>query len=228
MGTTQFIAAGVGAGDDVVLPAFGGEAAAVAVRELGARPVFADIDPWTYCIDPASVEDVLTERTVAVVALHLFGHPADLDGLRAVGGRHGAAVVEAEPLPQCATVDAVRRRQHAAYLDRRLTGVVKPEVAEGTQHGFSAYVVRVPGNGRPDRDAFKRALRARGVECYVPVKAPVHRLPGFSAGTRLPVAERAADETLALPVDASMSKRDLHRVVSACNALGGLLMEPAC
>jgi dTDP-4-amino-4,6-dideoxygalactose transaminase len=105
-----------------------------------------------------------------------------------------------------------------------LKGVTKPEGTVG--HTYQQYVVRVPGNGRPDRDAFARALRARGVDCRVPVKTPVHRLPEFRRRVALPETERAADETLALPVDASLTKRDMQRIVAACNALGGLL-QPA-
>jgi dTDP-4-amino-4,6-dideoxygalactose transaminase len=60
----------------------------------------------------------------------------------------------------------------------------------------------------------------------VPVKTPVHRLPEFRRCVSLPETERASDETLALPVDASLTKRDMQRIVSACNALGGLL-QPA-
>jgi dTDP-4-amino-4,6-dideoxygalactose transaminase len=96
----------------------------------------------------------------------------------------------------------------------------------GDGHTYQQYVVRVPGNGRPDRDAFARAVRAKGIECRVPVKTPVHRLPGFRRDVHLPETERAADETLALPVDASLTKREMQRIVSACNALGGLL-QPA-
>jgi dTDP-4-amino-4,6-dideoxygalactose transaminase len=60
----------------------------------------------------------------------------------------------------------------------------------------------------------------------VPVKTPVHRLPEFRRCVSLPETERAADETLALPVDAALTKRDMQRIVGACNALGGLL-QPA-
>lgn len=60
----------------------------------------------------------------------------------------------------------------------------------------------------------------------MPVKTPVHRLPEFRRCVSLPETERAADETLALPVDAALTKRDMQRVVAACNALGGLL-QPA-
>ncbi|MFG3260204.1 DegT/DnrJ/EryC1/StrS family aminotransferase [Streptomyces sp. NPDC048172] len=227
MGTTQLTAAGVGAGDEVVLPAFGGAEVAQAVRELGARPVCADVDPASFCLDAEAVEAVVTERTAAIVPVHLFGQAADMTGLEAVAQRRGTCLVEWEPRPRTDSVDAVRRRQHAAYLARRLNGVVIPGARKDVEHAYTEYVVRVPGNGRPDRDAFKRALRARGVECHVPVKAPVHWLPGFRAEVQLPAAEKAAEECLALPLSSAMSKRELHQVVSACNALGGLMHERA-
>lgn len=227
MATTQLTAAGVGAGDEVVLPAFGGAEVAAAVRESGARPVFADIDAGTFCLDPASAETALTRRTVAVVALPLFGHPAATDALREMSVRRGVRVLEWGPVPRTDSVDAVRRRQHAALLDRRLTGVVIPSAARRAEHAYSEYVVRVPGNGRPDRDAFKRALRARGVDCAVPVRTPAHWLPEFRTDVHLPEAQRAVDECLALPLAASMTKRDVQHMISACNALGGLLYEAA-
>lgn len=220
-------AAGVGVGDEVVVPSYGGAEVAAAVREIGARPVFADIDAESYCLDPAAVGNVVGDRTVALVPVHLFGHAADMDGLREVGAARGLRVVEWESLPRTDAVDAVRRRQHAEYLSRRLSGVVSPVVARGIEHAFTEYVVRVPGNGRPDRDAFKYALRARGVVCGVPVKVPAHRMPEFRVAARLPEAERAADECLALPLAASMTKRQLQQVISACNGLGGLLRERA-
>ncbi|MGP3986682.1 DegT/DnrJ/EryC1/StrS family aminotransferase [Streptomyces sp. 3N207] len=230
MGTTQLTAAGVGAGDEVVVPSFGGADVAQAVRELGARPVFADIDADTYCLDPASVAHAVTSRTAAIVPVHLFGHAADVDGLRGLGAEHDVPVVEWEPLPRTDAIDAVRRRQYATYLGRRLRGVVVPTAGDGEEHAFTAYVVRVLGNGRPDRDAFRRALRMRGLECEVPVRVPAHRLPEYTEyapTVPLPEAERAADECLSLPLSAAMTKKDLHRVVSACNGLGGLLRERA-
>ncbi len=61
------------------------------------------------------------------------------------------------------------------------------------------------------------------------MKTPVHRMPGFPAvWLSLPETERAVDETLALPVEAALTKRDMQRIVSACNALGGLLQAAFC
>ncbi|MFF0595737.1 DegT/DnrJ/EryC1/StrS family aminotransferase [Streptomyces antibioticus] len=216
-------AAGVGVGDEVVVPAFGNAEVAGAVALVGALPVFADIDPVTYCLDPGAVEAVVTPRTAAVVVVHRFGRPAEVGPLRGLGRRHGLLVLEQaeseEPYDEIA-----RRRERAAYLDARLRGVRRPDGGDG--HTYQQYVVRVPGNGRPDRDAFARALRARGVECRVPVKTPLHRLPEFRRCVSLPETELAADETLSLPVDATLTRRDMQRIVAACNALGGLL-QPA-
>ncbi|MFI1764957.1 DegT/DnrJ/EryC1/StrS family aminotransferase [Streptomyces sp. NPDC020800] len=216
-------AAGVGVGDEVVVPAFGNVEVAEAVALAGALPVFADIDPVTYCLDPASVEAAITSRTAAVVVVHRFGRSADIRRLHAAGQRHGVLVVE-QGESEAPYDEMAQRRERAAYLDAKLKGVQTPDGGDG--HTYQQYVVRVPGNGRPDRDAFARALRAKGVECRVPVKTPVHRLPEFRRCVALPETERAADETLALPVEASLTKREMQRIVSACNALGGLL-QPA-
>ncbi|MEU8795436.1 DegT/DnrJ/EryC1/StrS family aminotransferase [Streptomyces sp. NPDC048643] len=216
-------AAGVGAGDEVIVPAFGNVEVAEAVNQAGATVVFADIDPATYCLDPLAVDAVITARSAAVVVVHRFGRTADLPQLHELGRRHGLLVLEqgesAAPYDEIA-----QRRERAAYLDGRLSGVRTPDGGDG--HTYQQYVVRVPGNGRPDRDAFARAVRARGVECRVPVKTPVHRMPGFRRDVHLPETERAADETLSLPVEGALAKREMQRIVSACNALGGLL-QPA-
>ena len=216
-------AAGVGVGDEVIVPAFGNVEVAEAATQVGAAAVFADIDPVTYCLDAGAVEAAVTPRSTAVVVVHRFGRSADMARLRDVGQRHGLLVLELGE-SEAPFDEIAQRRERAAYLDGRLSGVRTPDGGDG--HTYQQYVVRVPGNGRPDRDAFARAIRAKGVECRVPVKTPVHRLPGFRRDVHLPETERAADETLALPVDASLTKREMQRIVSACNALGGLL-QPA-
>ncbi|MEU6658678.1 DegT/DnrJ/EryC1/StrS family aminotransferase [Streptomyces sp. NPDC046821] len=216
-------AAGIGAGDEVIVPAYGNVEVAEAVELTGARPVFADIDPDTYCLDPSSVEAGVTVRTAGIIAVHRFGQPADVARLREIGVRRGLLVLEHGESEQ--PHDGVaQRRAYAGYLNARLSGVRTPLGSD--RHSYQQYVVRVPGNGRPDRDAFAHAVRARGIDCRVPVKTPVHRLPRFRRDVALPETERAADETLALPVSASLTKREVHKLVSACNALGGLL-QPA-
>jgi dTDP-4-amino-4,6-dideoxygalactose transaminase len=92
--TLALHAAGVGPGDDVIVPAFTFIATAGAVSALGARPVFADIEPHTFAIDPARIEERLTPRTKAIVAVHLFGLSADMDPILALGARRGITVIE--------------------------------------------------------------------------------------------------------------------------------------
>jgi dTDP-4-amino-4,6-dideoxygalactose transaminase len=80
-------ACGVGPGDEVIVPAFTFIATATAVSALGAKPVLADVDPKTLTLDPASARKVLTKKTKAVVPVHLYGQPADVDALKGLGVR---------------------------------------------------------------------------------------------------------------------------------------------
>jgi dTDP-4-amino-4,6-dideoxygalactose transaminase len=87
-------ALGVGPGDEVILPPFTFFASAGVVCRLGARPVFVDIDPDTYNLDPLQVEGKLTGRTRAVMAVHLYGQCADMGPLGRIAARHHVALVE--------------------------------------------------------------------------------------------------------------------------------------
>lgn len=115
------LALGIGYGDEVIIPSFTFAATAAAVRLAGARPVFADIDPDSFCVDPAAVAAAITPRTAAVIPVHLFGHPAALGPLGDLAGRHHLALVE----------DAAQA--HAASLNGTPAG------AAGTAGCFSFY-----------------------------------------------------------------------------------------
>lgn len=84
----------VGAGDEVIVPGLTWQATAAAALDINAVPVLADIEPGTYCIDPADVERLITPRTRAIIVVHLYGSLADLDRIGAIGARHGIAVIE--------------------------------------------------------------------------------------------------------------------------------------
>ncbi|MBN1911667.1 MAG: DegT/DnrJ/EryC1/StrS family aminotransferase [Pirellulales bacterium] len=88
------LALGIGPGDEVVCPSMSFIATANAIQHAGAKPVFADVEPGTYNLDPRAVEAVLTPRTKAVMVVHQIGLPADLDRLLDLGKRHGLAVFE--------------------------------------------------------------------------------------------------------------------------------------
>jgi dTDP-4-amino-4,6-dideoxygalactose transaminase len=87
-------ALGVGPGDEVICPAYTFYATPEAVAAAGAKPVFVDIEPGGFQIDPAAVEAAITPRTRAVVAVHLFGHPAPMARLRAICDSRGLPIVE--------------------------------------------------------------------------------------------------------------------------------------
>jgi len=88
------LAAGIGPGDEVIVPSFTFAATANSVALTGATPVFADIEPDTFCLDPAAVEAAITERTKGIMPVHLYGHPADMDALVALAAERGLAIFE--------------------------------------------------------------------------------------------------------------------------------------
>ena len=90
----SYMALGIGPGDEIITPSFTFIATAEAAALLGAIPVFADIDPDTFCLDPASVESLVTPRTKAIVPVHLFGQSADMDPLLELGARYNIPVIE--------------------------------------------------------------------------------------------------------------------------------------
>jgi dTDP-4-amino-4,6-dideoxygalactose transaminase len=115
---------GVGPGDEVIVPAHTFIATWLAVSAAGALPVAVDVDERTGNLDPARVEEAVTPRTAALVPVHLYGQPADMDALGAVARRHGLKVIE----------DAAQA--HGARYQGRRAGAL------GDAAGFSFYPVK--------------------------------------------------------------------------------------
>jgi len=88
------LAAGVKAGDEVIVPSFTFAATANTVALTGATPVFVDIEPDYFCLDPHAVEAAITERTRGIMPVHLYGHPADMTALGDIASRHGLEIYE--------------------------------------------------------------------------------------------------------------------------------------
>lgn len=99
-------------GDEVLVPSLTYIATANAVRYVGAEPVFVDVDPETWCIDPRQIEASITRRTKGIIAVHLYGHPADMDAINSIAAVHGLWVVE----------DAAEAH-FATYKGRRVGGL---------------------------------------------------------------------------------------------------------
>jgi perosamine synthetase len=81
-------------GDEVIVPSLTYIATANAVRYVGGEPVFVDVDPETWCLDPAKIESAITPRTKGIIPVHLYGHPADMDAINHLAAVHGLWVVE--------------------------------------------------------------------------------------------------------------------------------------
>jgi perosamine synthetase len=102
------LAHGLKEGDEVITPAFTFVASANVALYVGARPVFADIELETYCLDPARVEAAITPRTRAIMPVDLYGHAAAIDELRQVAERHGLLLLEDACQAHGAEIDGVR------------------------------------------------------------------------------------------------------------------------
>jgi perosamine synthetase len=90
----SLVAAGIRPGDEVIVPSFSFAASANAVRLAGGEPVFADIEPDHFTMDPASVTAAIGPRTAAIMPVHLYGHAADMTAIGAIAEKHGLAVIE--------------------------------------------------------------------------------------------------------------------------------------
>ena len=109
------LAAGVGAGDEVIVPSFTFAATGNSVALTGATPVFADIEPETFTLDPAAVEAAITERTKGIMPVHLYGHPARMHELQAIADAHGLALYEDAAQAHGASLDGLQAGTFGAF-----------------------------------------------------------------------------------------------------------------
>lgn len=293
------LAAGIGPGDEVIVPSFTFAATANSVALTGATPVFADIELDHYCLDISHVESLITDRTRGIMPVHLYGHPANVDAFRELADARGIKLFEDAAQAHGAALNGQRvgtfgdfamfslyptknmtsgeggmvstgdatvernlrllrnqgmerqyenelvgfnarmtnlhaaigrvqltkvlgwtaqRQSNARFLTENLEGVGTPAVAEGAEHVYHQYTIRISG----DRDGFAAALKDEfniGSGVYYPI--PNHRLPSFDRTEDLPNTEIAAREVLSLPVHPSLDEEDLDRIVSAVNKLAG-------
>ncbi|GAA1926672.1 DegT/DnrJ/EryC1/StrS family aminotransferase [Microbacterium aoyamense] len=148
------LAAGVKAGDEVIVPSFTFAATGNSVALTGATPVFVDIEPETFTLDPAAVEAAITPRTRGILPVHLYGHPARMRELSAIAEKHGVALYE----------DAAQA--HGAALDGQPVGTF------GEFAMFSLYPTKNMTSGEggmvtvatPELARMVKLLRNQGME----------------------------------------------------------------
>ncbi len=296
-----FAALGIGPGDEVIVPGLTFVATGNAVAYTGARPVFVDSDPTTWNIDPAAAARAVTPRTRALMAVHLYGHPADMDPLRSLADERGLVLVEdaaeahgarykgrrtgslgdvavfsfygnkiittgeggmilsddgdllercyflanqakgkenpywhseigynyrmtnmqaALGVAQMERIDefiAARLRNAQHYNERLagLSGITCPPCADWADNVYWMYTTLVGDDYGIERDVLIARLRERGIETR-PVFHPLHRLPMYDRGLRLPVAEEIARKGINLPSSSALTEADVDAV---CDAL---------
>lgn len=297
------LAAGVKPGDEVIVPAFTFFATASSVSMCGAKPVFCDIDEKTFNIDPACVKKLITDKTKAVIGVHLFGQPFDVDAVKEacssksltliedaaqahgalyhgepVGGlgdyacfsfyatknlitgeggmvttndkaamerlriiiNHGQSekylhtqlgynyrmtdINAAIGLVQLKKLEKfnTRRRKNAQYLSSHIKtrGLVTPFVADGIQHVFHQYVLRVTDGFVMKRQEFMDFLKSKGIGSAIHYPIPLHHQPYYGSAKgedTCPVATKAAAEVLSLPVHPALDGKELAHICDTIN-----------
>lgn len=168
--------AGLGPGDEVILPTFTIISCALAIVETGATPVLVDSDPRTWCMDASHVAAKLTSRTKAIMPVHIYGHPVDMDSLLHLASKHGLAIIE----------DAAEAHG-AEYLSGR--GGTSPAWRRcgsfGALSTFSFYANKLITTGEGGMvltDDPGLAEKARGLRnlCFVPERRFLHRDLGYN------------------------------------------------
>jgi len=158
---------GIKAGDEVIIPSFTMISTANAIAYLDAEPVVVDVEPETWNIDPDRIEEKITERTRAIIPIHTYGHPADMDRLKEIADRHGLAIVE----------DAAEAHG-AEYKGRRVGSF-------GEMASFSFYANKIITTGEggmivtdnPERAELLQTMRNYG---FTQERHFWHKVMGFS------------------------------------------------
>ena len=293
-------ALGIQPGDEIIVPSLTFVASANAVVYANAKPVFVDCEPQTWTMAPQDVERKITPRTRAILVVHLYGHPVDMDRIQEIATRHNLWVIEdaaeahgaeyrgrkignlgtagvfsfygnktittgeggalitddqnlakraaflrdhamsperryyhsevgfnyrltnlqaAIGVAQLERIEAFveAKREHARQYASRLGGIPGLELAPEApwaKSSFWMYSVLVKEDFPLTRDELAKHLRSLGVDTR-PFFIPMHSLPMYARGERLPVAERLSQQGLNLPSSTTLTTDQIERVAAA-------------
>jgi L-glutamine:2-deoxy-scyllo-inosose/3-amino-2,3-dideoxy-scyllo-inosose aminotransferase len=177
----------IGAGDEVIVPGYTWQATAAACLDVNAIPIIVDVDPETYCIDPALVEAAITPRTRAIIPVHLYGSMADMDRIMEIARKHGLKVIE-----DCAQTHGSRWREMGA-------GVIGDVGSFSMQHskvltsGEGGAAITNDDNLYDRLCALRHCGRPRQGE-KSPIQSGNYRMTEFQAAVLLAGMERLEDQ----------------------------------
>jgi perosamine synthetase len=203
----------VGPGDEVLIPSLTFIATANAVRYVGAEPIFVDVDPETWCIDPKLLERNISKRSKGIIAVHLYGHPADMDAINQVAESHGLWVVE----------DAAEA--HLALYKGRPVG----SLSSAATFSFYGNKIFTSGEGGaltlsdPDLELKLRTLRGQGMDpqrrYYFPITGYNYRLTNVACALLCAQLERR---------DAILEQREWinQRYLECLSGIPGINFQP--
>jgi dTDP-4-amino-4,6-dideoxygalactose transaminase len=154
-------ACNIGPGDEVITVSWTFFATIEAIIHAGATPVLVDIDPATYCLDPSKLEAAITPRTKAIIPVHIFGHPADMDPINEIAKAHGLLVIE----DACQAHGAMYKGKRAGslgdaaafsfYLSKNLGGYGEGGIITTTSEQIAEQVTLLRNHGHESKYAHK-------------------------------------------------------------------------
>lgn len=293
---TALASVGINSGDEVITTAFSFFATASCVLMQNATPVFVDINPKTYNIDPSKIEAKLSERTRAIIPVHLYGQPCEMSEILKIAKEHNLVVIEdaaqahgaeykatkvgsigdigvfsfystkniitgeggmittnneeiaerarmirnhgqtkryfhdclgynyrmtniaaAIGLVQLKKIDMLnlKRMSNARYYGEQFN-LKKPYVSQNVKHVFHQYTIRVK-----DREKFIAHLERHGVGYGIYYPVPLPSQPLFNSEGAFPEAELASKEVVSIPVNPSLKRADVEKVVKVVNSYEG-------
>ena len=214
-------ALGIGTGDEVILPTFTIISCALAVIYAGATPVLVDADPETWCMDVAQIDAKITSRTRAIMPVHIYGHPVDIDPLLRVARRHGLAVIEDAAEAHGAEYHS-SESDHDAWLRCGNFG-------EASCFSFYANKLVTTGEGGmvvTDDEPLAQRLRSLRNLAFEPGRRFLHRELGFNF--RLTNVQAAIGLAQVEQIDATVARKRAigRRYASALSGVDGIRLQP--
>jgi len=199
----SLLALEIGPGDEVICPSLSFIATAGAICHAGAEPVFAEVDPRTYNLDPEAAEDAITPRTRAILVVHQMGLPADVDRLLAIGRGHNVTILEDAA---CALGSRYRDKPVGGHAELTVFSFHPRKVITTGEGGM------VVTNNRPLADRLRR-LRNHGI--VLDRSGPTAGLPGATAGS-----PSSAKNMMGQPNRGTRQNQGPSPLVPRCEQLG--------
>jgi dTDP-4-amino-4,6-dideoxygalactose transaminase len=219
----SFLALDIKRGDEVIVPSFSFVSTATPVLEVGAKPVFVDVDAKTYSVDPEKIREAVTKRTKAIMPVHLYGHPANMDPIMEIAEENDIYVIE--DACQAHGAEYKGRRVggigHVAcfsfYPSKNMTVCGDGGAIVTNNEEIAEMVRKLRDHGRRDKYVFERKgynLRFNEIQAAIGIKQ-LEKLPEWNESRRniARMYNQALDGLVTTPVEEPWAKHVYHLYV---------------